>query len=232
MKARIFNIPQSGAAEILRTAPTPGVPPYGQEYYFKALKIPLDTARVLGDTAAEYDITGDFVWIISASDTSALVQCRFNKQTSDDIPLSQGTYIEAPFNRLWLSWAAQVGKFVTIAYGRPSGFVQNPAIAVNQVSLSGNLNGVVERPTTLVDAADVAVPVQPTVTLLRAQTATDRRRIFVNTGANPVRIGTAPALATGALVLPNGSITLMGNYAVSACGIGGASTVSVTVEAD
>lgn len=228
----VYRDAYPGSGQVIAATRMAGPVDYGQNQPRpKIIKLALDNAQ----SPTPFDVTGDFLWAIAASDISALISVQYQDQTSDAFPFSEGTFFTWPFSRLFLSWPAQPGKTITLAYARTVAgqppFVVNPALAFNSVQLAGNLNGVVERPGTLIDVADVAVPNAGSV-VLRASTATDRRRLIVNTGANAIRVGAAPAASTGALVQPSGSITLMGSYAVSAFGSGGASTASVTVEAD
>lgn len=197
-------------------------------------KILLDNANSAG-APLEIVMTGNVFWVIDASATGTLANVRFNDQTSESIPIGKG-FALAPFsfNRIYLDNTAQAGAYIVILYAvipNLTAALVNPLLSAGAVTLTGNVNGVVERPGTLADVADVAVANGVAGQVVAANTK-NRRIILCNTGANPMRVGAAPAAATGALVQPNGSITLMGSYAVSAYGVGGATTCSVTLEQD
>ena len=200
---------------------------------FSVIKVALDTAT----TGQLLSVAGNFVWVIQASDVTAEVDIQFNTQTGDEFPFTQGAALGVwPFQKLYLNWSAQPGKWVKLAISKSRPGAQllflNPAIAVNNVSLTGNNNGVVERPGTLKSFADVAVA-NATQVLILAADATRRRAQLVNTGANAIRIGDSNTGATqGALIQSMGSITMMGDYAVYAYGSGGASSVGGVTEND
>jgi len=77
------------------------------------MRISLDTAAI--DT--QFGIVGNYFGIINADSQSSLVAVKFNRQSVDGIPFSQGLYMSRPFNQVFLSWTAQAGAYVDIIYG-------------------------------------------------------------------------------------------------------------------
>lgn len=212
---------------------------YGEAFgTLKSITLALDVATV----SQEWRLTGDFLWAVKGSDNGATdltaeVDVQFQTSGADTVPFSQGLFLPWQFSKLYLTWSAQPGKKLTLVYGRLNGTPAIPMIIANAlagiaaVSLQGNLNAVVQRPGTLVDVPDVAIAANTLVQIV-APAASSRRAILVNTGANSVRVGTNPGANTGVVVMPSGSITLMGNYVINAYGSGGASSMGGVIEAD
>lgn len=242
MGAGARRFPFVGGAEILRTGRTPAPLAYGQDAaglqdpVLKTLTFPLDTAMAVGAVGSEQGITADFVWAIAGTnagvvDPTAMMNIRFNQYDSDDVPINLGVYIEIPINKFWVSWTAQAGKKITLVYGRPAGFIQNPAVAVNSVTVTGTVL-TADKATTFATFADVAVANATQVQILAAL-AGRRRATLVNTGANFLRMGDSnTGAAQGALVPPNGSVDFKNTQALFAYGSGGASSVGGFYEAD
>lgn len=233
--AQFRNYANKGGATTIPGQRVPGPNQYGATAPdIKTIGIDLTTAP---PAPQEYDVTGDFIWCFASkgNDITATAQVYFKDLSADPIPFTLGASLAWPFSKLFITWTSQPGKMLTFVYAKidenpKQPFYTNPSVALSSVALAGNNNGVVERPGTLVTVADTAIGAGATV-VIRAATPTDRARTVQNTGGNNIRVGAAPAAGAGLILPPFGSVRLLGNYALSAYGVG-ASTAAVEVEAD
>jgi len=80
---------------------------------YNTFTVDLATAR----TDVEYIYTGNYIYVLEATDTDTLLQVKLNEKIRNLIPLYKGRGIRAPFYRLYLTNAAQTGKSITLAIG-------------------------------------------------------------------------------------------------------------------
>ncbi|MBU0606029.1 MAG: hypothetical protein KKH77_07055 [Candidatus Omnitrophica bacterium] len=72
--------------------------------------LPLDTAT----ENLQLNFAGNYFGVIDASDQSAEIAVKFNKQQSESLTFSKGLYMVRPFNQVFLTWAAQTSKTIDI----------------------------------------------------------------------------------------------------------------------
>lgn len=80
---------------------------------YDTLTLDLSTAR------ADEEIiwTGNYLYIIEATDIDTVIQIRLNEKFRSLLPMLKGRGIRAPFYRFYVTNAAQAGKSITLAIG-------------------------------------------------------------------------------------------------------------------
>lgn len=103
----------------ITAAPENVVSDAGQELYgypriaVKSVTLALDTLT----SDQLFGLQGTVLWAVSASASTASIKVRFNDQQSDQITWGPGNGLEGiPFERVYLSWAAQAGVTIQLAY--------------------------------------------------------------------------------------------------------------------
>lgn len=103
----------------ITSAPADIIDGAGQELYgypriaIKKIDLALDTLTA----DALYGLQGTVLWAVSASTSTAQIKVRFNDAQSDPITWGPGNGLEGiPFERVYLSWAAQAGVTIQLAY--------------------------------------------------------------------------------------------------------------------
>ncbi|MBA7519564.1 hypothetical protein ES705_11643 [subsurface metagenome] len=71
----------------------------------------------VAQTDKDFPITGNYLYIVEATDIDANLSVRINEQSRKQIRLVHGRAVRTPFYRLYLSWPAQAAKTATIAFG-------------------------------------------------------------------------------------------------------------------
>jgi hypothetical protein len=74
------------------------------------LSIPLDNAL----TEKLYEITGNFIGIVEATDVNTNVKIRFNRVNTEQVTFTKGLSFIRPFKRIFLTCDAQAGKSINI----------------------------------------------------------------------------------------------------------------------
>ena len=62
----------------------------------------------------QLDISGNFFGVVDASAANATISVKFNKNQSESIAFTKGLYMTRPYNKVFLSWAAQTGASIQI----------------------------------------------------------------------------------------------------------------------
>ena len=76
-------------------------------------RIDLSIAR----TNVRLDLVGDFLGVIKASASDVTATVRFNKESNDELDLSDGVRIRTVFNCIFITNAAQVAAWLDIVNG-------------------------------------------------------------------------------------------------------------------
>lgn len=178
MGANIQSLP--GGIRLV-TDPKFGVPLFGSGApVIKTRVFKLDTAQT---TPVEINIAGNFLWAFAATDLVSEIDVQFNDQQNDAIPVTSGFGIGGiNYGKIYIAWAAQPGKTVTIMYGMlPSinNFFVNPANALNTVNVSGVVNVAIAKEQAIKSAADVTLTVPGTGVITSTQLlAANTKRLF------------------------------------------------------
>ena len=189
--------------------PGAAVPQFGIDANaIRLKKIPLDNAR----SQSKIDITGTFLYVITASSKTALANIGFGEQVQDAVPFKEGQFISGlRFSQIYVTNTAQAGEYITVMYGVESNIglkVNNPSSQYNNIS--------VIKPTGLDTVADVALTAA-TVTLISAADSTRKEILITNlsTNAAVMRIGDSnTAAARGIEISPGQTVTLATTDAV------------------
>jgi len=201
-----------------------GVPELGSRAQaVRIQKIPLDAAS----DNKEIIVKANFLWVIDASDISAVASVRFNDQAGGVFPLRRGTSIAGiDVNRLYLTNTAQAGKYVTLLMGieGTGNFIRavNPDVFQAETTIT--------RSNTLNSSLDVALAA--TAKTLIAFPDLTRRSILINnlaTNASTMRIGNINTSAViGQPLRPGETLTLETTAAIYAYNPGAIQSLSVT----
>ena len=208
-----------------RTAP----PEFGsQAQNINVTTIPLTAAL---DTK-EFILKGAFFWVVDASDISANATIQFNDQSGAGFPIRRGFSISGVrFNRIYVTAAAQAGKYLTIisanrVVGQEIRAV-NPDITQTEVGL---LKG------TDIGTTQVALANAATTAILAADATRRSITLYNPAPANSIWIGKAGVTnATGLEIAPRAYFTINESATVALYGyqISGAPlTISVLSEVD
>lgn len=65
-------------------------------------------------TDKQIDISGNFFGVIDASAANAKITVKFNRNQSEGIDFTKGLYMTRPYNKVFISWAAQTGATIQI----------------------------------------------------------------------------------------------------------------------
>ncbi|MBA7476277.1 hypothetical protein ES707_11660 [subsurface metagenome] len=68
-------------------------------------------------TDKKFILTGNYIYLVEATDITVQVDVKFCEQSRKAIKMVHGRGVRTPFYRLYLSYAAQAGKFATFAVG-------------------------------------------------------------------------------------------------------------------
>jgi hypothetical protein len=170
------NIPQ-GAGSRFFPAETPRAAPpaFGANARrIGTVQIDLSTSR----SEAEFDLTGNLLWALDASDLGANLTVKFGDQAGSGVNFQRGLYISGvrfggEGTSLFLTNDAQPGKTITLLYAVVEGApfaIENPLIAFQQVKLAGN--------TTFNGVPDVTVGATSTAQIVAADP--DRRELTLS----------------------------------------------------
>lgn len=190
--------------------PSAGNPQYGAGApVIKTRTFKLDTAQPSG-APLEIDIVGNFIWAFTATDLVSSLNVRFNDQVNESIPVTSGFGLGGPkFNKLYIDWAAQAGKTVTLMFGilpDVTNFFLNAANALNTVNINGVVNVAVAKEQAILSYADVTGLYlntgAPTITPVALLSANSKRLYAMITlraisgqiATNPDAGATGPAL--------------------------------------
>ncbi len=154
----------------------------------KVLTLPLDVA----ENNLILDITGNFFYMVKASNVTDTVQIRFNERREPQHEYTQQFGFYTPFYRLYLDWAAQPGSTVTFVYGTLSkeflDILDNRSAAL-QAAILENILGELQGIAGVGDFSFVAVPAAAAEVI--AANA-NRRSVFIQhdrAGAGLVYLG-------------------------------------------
>lgn len=101
----------------------------------RTVTLPLDTAM----DNFELIVKGNQLWAVDASDLDVAINVKYNEQSGQGIPIAKGFALKGvPFNKIYITSAAQAGKTITLLTtfisGAPVEFV-NPTNSANEVKL-------------------------------------------------------------------------------------------------
>lgn len=176
----------------------------------RTMKVLLDNARV----GEKISMAGNLLWVVNASSLDAVATVSLNEPTSNPFDISKGLYLAGfEFHDLWVSNAAQPGKWITLLYGIVDpdlAQVLNPASDFTQIKI--------DQPDTITTTADVSVAAASTVSVLAADST--RRGVVVQApfyNTEIIRIGDASTGATRGIALgPGDMVQLDGTFEVFA----------------
>ncbi len=198
----------SNTAGALMPLPSQGerlVPSIGQGAgRIGVVRVDLTNARTL----EEFIMTGNFVWAIRASAQNAAMDVRFNSQRDPDIPFAAGLSIAGlPFDRLYISNAAQAGQSIDLLYAveRAGGFnITNRSTTIQSVALT--------KPTTFVGRQFFTVGVTAVqVAIVRAtRSESIINSIAANNGNIYIGDTDAVTVSNGLEILPGGTHIITG----------------------
>lgn len=132
--------PQAGGEVFPAAEPRKGVPETAQNMQGAGFRV-----YTLGLTNAldnyEVRVKGNQFWIVDATDLETIANVKFNDVGGEGAPVAKGFAIKGiPFNRVYVSAAAQAGKTITFLTtsipNAPIEFV-NPTNSANEVKLVG-----------------------------------------------------------------------------------------------
>ncbi|MDX1389884.1 MAG: hypothetical protein R3344_11880 [Acidobacteriota bacterium] len=135
-------------------------------------------------------IDGDFFVVLSATSRAAELTVGFNHPQGAELPFRVGMRIlDFPFDRVYLTNAAQPGETLTVAWGVAPGVNLEPSVAeAFSVAVPNDFVGGVTPP----NLADVIVTVHPAIIQLAAHPLPTYRgveRIVHNRGPDTVYLG-------------------------------------------
>lgn len=146
------------------------------------LRVPLDAAL----TDKEFNIPGNFFTIIDASDVSAAAYVKFQATSSYANPAQRGIKYRKPFTRVFITAAAQAGKWIDVYFAQFAGSLFDMqdfrlATQISQITLLGSISGSIAGLTGALPAGAVEVK---------------GRGISANAGAALTTVYTVTALKT------------------------------------
>ena len=177
----------------------------------------LDTARTL----VEIPMTGTFIYISAATNQDTNVDIRLNTQREAGANYRLGRLVGGfPFDKIYLSHAAQAGETITLEYG-----VTHPDLPLNILNPSNVISTVeLRKYGTITNFIEVAVPAA-TLAVIRAANGNRREIGLTNTGVNWANVGgTGVGGFTGIRLYPQQTVFLDTTAAINAFGAAAGAT--------
>ncbi len=154
-------------------------------------------------TSLEFNITGNFVYVIDSADNDNSINVKFNASQGNAIPLKRQQGFRTPFDKIFISHDAQAGGSVTLIIGQLSSELMN--VIDNRSAIQADLEAVRDElrgDTTPKDGGN------------RVQLATEAQVLAVNTSRKSFGVS-VPSTNTGIIYLRFGSTTVTtSNYAI------------------
>jgi hypothetical protein len=168
----------------------------------RVITLELTTARILD----EIKITGNFLWAIDSSGADVAVTVFFNTQGTTGIPFAAGLSIAGqPFNKIYVTHAAQAGQTITLVYGveSPGGFrLTNKSTTIQTVQVA--------RPTTFTGNTTKSVGLTAVEMITTSGTRREAIVNYISAGTGKLYVGHSNAVTTanGIEILPGGTLIL------------------------